>query len=118
MFGPLVAVLTAAFLRCGEAECLGVDHALFCCLRRVGLQATAAAYRCAQLSGERDPILSDILTEHDPEELAPHLVALDVGSSGEVQALLSSAFADDGSDFFSDVDSFDALDFGDEEYDS
>ena len=50
----------------------------------------------------------------DPEELAPHLVALDVGSSGEVQALLSSAFADDGSDFFSDVDSFDALDFGDE----
>ena len=92
------------------------DPALFWCLRRVGLLATAAAFRCAQLSGAGGSVLSLILSEHDPEEITPHLISLDVGSPEEVRALLSSVhcFPPDRRESSGD-DLLDAVDF---EYDA
>lgn len=121
-FGPLVAVLSAAFTRCGEVECEvygQADPALFWCLRRVGLRATAAAFRCAQLSGAGGSVLSLILSKHDPEEITSHLISLDVGSPEEVRALLSSVhcFPPDRRESSGD-DLLDAVDFEYDEYDA
>jgi hypothetical protein len=82
----------AGYTFCGEAEAeldARVDARLFRCLRSLGILATAAAYRSAQLCDAEAAALSLILSEHAPEEIEAELVVQGVGSPRTVRALLA-----------------------------
>lgn len=95
-FLALVDALSAAFLLCSDEEYFWGLHSppLFSCLRRLGLQATAAAYFCAAASGAspQDESVLSFLNFHEHDELLPHLISLRVGSSTEeIRSLFASS---------------------------